>query len=234
VKAIAIMHIDSEGPGRFGEYFSARGEELRALRLYDGDALPGNPADIDLVLSLGGPMNAYEDEAYPFLAEETEFLRRAMQAGTTVIGVCLGAQLIARAAGASVYSAPVKEVGWMSVSLTQKGAADPLFAGLPSTLPVLQWHEDTFDIPPGGDHLAVSPGCPHQAFRVANAWGLQFHLEATPDMITRWFDGEEECRAILDRTEQLEPQVARNWSRFSSNLSRLLKKGPADRKGMKD
>jgi GMP synthase-like glutamine amidotransferase len=228
------MHIESEGPGRFGEYFAARGDELSVVRLYEGDALPDSPAGLDLVISLGGPMNVYEDEAYPFLADETEFLRRAMAAGTVVIGVCLGAQLIARAAGASVYRAPVKEVGWMNVSLTEKGAEDPLFGGLPSPLPVLQWHGDTFDIPPGGEHLAASADCPHQAFRAGSAWGLQFHLEATPAMIARWFDGEKEFREIVDRTAQLEPEVSRNWRRFSNNLSRLLEPGAVDRKGVKD
>lgn len=222
---LVIMHIASEGPGRLGDFFSARGDYMQSVRLHDGGVLPKDTAGIDLVISLGGPMNVYEDGLHPFLALEVSFLREAMGAGTPLLGICLGAQLIARAAGARVYPAAVKETGWMEVRLTDEGRRDPLFAGLPAALPVLQWHGDTFDVPDGGVLLAAGKACPHQAFRVGRAWGLQFHLEARRDMIADWFEDEGGAAAILARTDDLADEVEGACDRFCRNLAAVASGG---------
>lgn len=128
-------------------------------------------------------MNVYDDGKHPFLADETAFLREAMRAGVPVLGICLGAQLVARASGARIYRAPLGETGWGTVSLTRAGREDPVTGSLPEVLPVLQWHEDTFGLPEQGVLLASSTACPHQAFRVGKAWGLQFHVEVERGML---------------------------------------------------
>lgn len=203
MKALVIQHIENEGPGTLGVFFARRGVEIETVRLHLDAQLPPDPEDADLVVSMGGPMNACDDEGHPFLARETDFLRRAVEAEVPTLGICLGAQLIARAAGARVYQAPVGETGWGTVTFTEAGAADPVTGVLPEVIPVLQWHEDTFDIPVGGLHLASSALCPHQAFRVGKAWGLQFHVEVDRGMLAEWFDGKEEQAAILRRYDEV-------------------------------
>jgi len=199
MKALIIQHIDNEGPGSLGVFLRREGVDLETVRLYRGDLLPPDPGSADLVVSMGGPMNACDDKTHPFLARETDFLRRAVKTGVPTLGICLGAQLVARAAGARVYKAPVGETGWGTVAFTKAGAADPVTGVLPGTIPVLQWHEDTFDIPEGGLHLAESAVCPHQAFRIGKAWGLQFHVEVEREMLAEWFAGKEEKKEILSR-----------------------------------
>lgn len=118
-------------------------------------------------------MNVYEEDKYPFLKEETLFLRQAIDSGVPVLGICLGAQMISKACGAAVKKAPVSELGWARVRLTSTARTDPLFHGISETLQVFQWHDDTFDIPAGGLWLATSQECHNQAFSYRNAYGLR-------------------------------------------------------------
>ena len=150
-----------------------------------------SPRELDAVLSMGGPMNVYEEQQYPFLRDETRFLQEAAARDLPVLGICLGAQMIAKAAGAAVTKNRVEEVGWGTVSLTGEGLADPLFRGLPATLPVFQWHGDTFGIPAGGTLLATGEDCHHQALRFRRSYGLQFHLEADRALLGDWFAGKD-------------------------------------------
>jgi GMP synthase (glutamine-hydrolysing) len=140
--------------------------------------------------------------------------------GMPVLGICLGSQLLAKAAGARVYPNPVKEIGWYPLELTAGASEDRLFACCPPNPTVFQWHGDTFDLPPGATHLAQSAACRHQAFRVGQAaWGLQFHLEVTAEMIESWLDEPGNCCELAgldyidaDRiraeTPRLMPQLA--------------------------
>ena len=134
-------------------------------------------------------MGVYDEAEYPFLSDEHQFLRRMIAQGVPLLGICLGSQLLAKALGARVYRNPQKEIGWYTVDLTPAGAADPLFAGLTSPVPVFQWHGDAFDLPVGATPLATSPLCPLQAFRYGDrVYGLLFHLELTPTVIQSWLE----------------------------------------------
>jgi GMP synthase (glutamine-hydrolysing) len=149
---------------------------------------------------LGGPMNVDEVARHPFLRPEVEWIREAVAEGVPVLGVCLGSQLLAKALGARVYASGVKEIGWYEIEIRPEAAADPLFAGSGPRETVFQWHGDTFDLPEGAVHLAASPLCRHQAFRSGrSAWGLQFHVEMTPELVDDWLDdpdGREELAAL--------------------------------------
>jgi len=217
VRVLVIMHVESEGPGVFGELLQAAGAEVRIARLHLGDALP-DPRDLDAVLSMGGPMNVYEEQRYPFLRGETRFLKEAAARDLPVLGICLGAQMIAKAAGAAVTKNRVEEVGWGTVSLTGEGLADPLFRGLPATIPVFQWHGDTFGIPAGGTLLATGEDCHHQALRFRRSYGLQFHLEADRALLGDWFAGKDPRSAILQRYEELAPEVGHHARTLFANF----------------
>lgn len=184
---LILKHISVEGPGSLGEFFKNTGRETETVELGKKDKLPRSFLGIDGIIILGGPMNVYEEEKYPFLKDEDVFLKKAINAGIPILGICLGAQLIAKAAGAKVKKAQQKEIGWYNVNLTADGKADPLFKNSDNELKVFQWHEDTFEIPENAVLLATSKSCRNQAFRLGkNTYGLQFHIEVTADMIESW------------------------------------------------
>jgi GMP synthase (glutamine-hydrolysing) len=222
MKVLATVHLASEGPGTLGSYLESVGVELVPVLLYAGEHLPENANGFDAIVSMGGPMNVYQEEEYPFLAEETTFLRNAINANVPVLGVCLGAQLIAKAAGAKVALAAAKEVGWCRVSLTDAGREDTLFRGLPETLEVLQWHEDMFHVPEGGQLLASSEACPNQAFRYRNALGLQFHLEITDEILKDWFRATPELPPMIARYEELQPEFGNQAETMYKNFLNLI------------
>ena len=204
---LIVMHVEKEGPGLFGRFLAQGGARTRTARLHLGDPLP-DPGAQDAVIVLGGPMNVYEEAEHPFLAAETAFLREAAERDVPLLGVCLGAQLIAKAAGAPVTRNGKEEVGWGAVTLTGEGAVDRLFRLLPPELPVFQWHGDTFAIPAGGALLATGLDCRNQAFRLRRSWGLQFHLEADREMIADWFAGTPKLDGMLRRHDEIVRDLA--------------------------
>lgn len=192
MNVLIIKHVDIEGLGLIEYCLRQEKVPYQILNLQSGIHLP-KLDDFTHIVILGGPMNVYEEDRYPFLREEDLFIKEAIQRGRPVLGICLGAQLIAKALGAKVFKAPVKEIGWYDVSLTRIGSNDPLFSNFPKTFPVFQWHEDTFEIPKAGKLIATASSIPHQAFRYGeNAYGFQFHLEVTEDMIQEWMETYEE------------------------------------------
>ena len=221
MKALVIMHCAGEGPGTLGDWLREQGVELQVARLFDGDRLP-DPAGLSAVVSLGGPMNVYEEGEYPFLQQEAAFLRQVVAEGMPTIGICLGAQMIARSLGARVEKSPAPEIGWGRVELTADGLREPLLAGLDPALDVLQWHEDMFQVPAGARPLARSSVCPNQAFRVGNALGLQFHLEIDRRMIADWFREREDLEAVIDGYGKLEPSLRRESRKLYNNFLELI------------
>lgn len=174
--------------------------------LWDDPNLPDLDA-IERLVVMGGPMGADDDELHPFLARERELLARVVERGTPVLGVCLGAQLLASALGGRVYRGHGPEIGAGSVKLTAAAEADPLLGTVPGAeLPVFHWHGDTFDLPDGATLLASSAAYPHQAFRHANAWGFQFHVElraADAENVSTHLDGDRSVEA--DELASIEP-----------------------------
>jgi len=179
----ALQHVAFEGLGHIGSWIAAEEHQLTVTRLYEGGALP-DPNDFDRLIIMGGPMNIYEDDRYPWLSGEKVLIRQAIKAGKSAVGICLGAQLLADALGSPVFAGQEKEIGWLPIRLTEAGKHTGLLSGLPNQSTVFHWHGDTFAIPEGAIHLAESEGCSSQAFLYDNRiLGLQFHLESTPETV---------------------------------------------------
>ena len=178
-----LQHVSFEGPGIIADYARANGHALTVTRLFGCEAFPAL-TDIDLLVIMGGPMNIYEEETFPWLVGEKIFIREVVDAGKPVLGICLGAQLLADVLGGRVYPGKYKEIGWFPVNLTGEGRQSGIGAFFPKDTAVFQWHGDTFSIPPGAVQLIESDGCSNQAFLYdERVLGLQFHLESTPDSI---------------------------------------------------
>ena len=195
LSVLVFQHDPYDGPGYLGEALLRRGARLTIVRLDDGEAVP-DMAPYDMLLVMGGVMNVYQEDKYPWLAEETQVIRQAVEAGKAVLGVCLGGQLLAKALGAQVHLGAATEIGLTPITLSEAGETDPLFEGL-SQVEAVEWHDDTFDIPTGAVALAHSQGCTHQAFRFGQwAYGLQFHPEVSPGMLAEWI---REANEPIDR-----------------------------------
>lgn len=176
-----FQHVPFEGPAGLTGWFQKTGAELRQVRLFAGE-LPFPPEETDWLVVMGGPMSANDEESHSWMAGEKRFIAEAVAAGKTVLGICLGAQLIASALGARVYPNPEREIGWFPVSPVRDSASTP-FAGIfAEPFEAFHWHGETFDLPPGAVHLARSEACENQAFVAGDrVLGLQFHLETTPE-----------------------------------------------------
>ena len=178
-----LQQAPFEGPAAIADWAQRRGHGFEVRRLYVRDALPAQE-DFDGLVILGGPMGVGEEDRHPWLIQEKAFLRQTLAAGKWVLGVCLGAQLIAEALGARVYTGRHREIGWFPITFTEAARASRFGALLPERLPVFHWHGDTFDQPPGAWPLASSEAYPNQGFVFADRiLGLQCHLEVTPDSI---------------------------------------------------
>lgn len=186
-RLLVFQHIEREHPSNIAEYAKEKGMTLDIARLWEGSAIP-RLSEYDALIVLGGPMGVYDDFAWK--DAELAAIREAV-GRVPVLGICLGAQLLAHALGGRVYPCEeqgkrVKEIGYYDVELTPAGKGSRLFDGFPARFRVLQWHGDTFDVPRGADLLASAAGCPGQAFSYDGAFGLQFHLEATPGIVDDW------------------------------------------------
>jgi GMP synthase-like glutamine amidotransferase len=211
MRALAFRHVPFEGLGLMEPVLRARGAEIEYADLYRaGVALP-DIAAYDALIFLGGPMSVNDD--LPDLQHEMECIRQAMSQRQPVLGICLGAQLIARAVGATVRRNPAKEIGWYGLRFTEAAAGDRLFHGL-SEETVFHWHGETFDLPHGAELLASSDLCRNQAFRIGeNVYGLQFHLEVTPVMIADWCVQDVNCGDVRELESVIDPYL---------NASRLV------------
>ena len=188
-----LQHVPFEGLGSMETWFSEQGHNLFCTRLWAGDTLPASDS-FDALIVMGGPMGIYDHDEYPWLIDEKEFLSQVVGLGIPILGICLGAQLLADVLGAKVSANPVKEIGWFSVDRNED-IPEFLKSVFPEEMTVFHWHGDTFGIPDNAVSLYSSKACEHQAFLFKDqVLGLQFHLETTRESATALIDN---CRAEL-------------------------------------
>lgn len=188
-EVLVFQHDPFEDLGFFAEVLEKQRSEYRVIRLFHGEMPTEEWAQVAALIVLGGPMNVDEEKNFPFLRWEKRIIRAAIDDAVPVLGICLGAQLIASTLGTPVFHGPVKEIGWSPISITPHGQVDSLLGYLPESATVFQWHSDGFELPAGAIRLASSAHYSTQAFRLGKTiYGLQFHLEVTPRMIERWLD----------------------------------------------
>ena len=221
---LAIQHVPWEGPHRILDACGAL--HVQTAKPLAGQALPEHAA-VDGAVVMGGPMNVDEVERFPALAAEREWLATAVERGLPVLGICLGAQLLARALGAEVRPGEGPEIGFAPVAVSD--AEDPVLGGLAPSTDVLHWHGDVFDLPDGARSQASSARTEHQAFRVGNAWGALFHPEADFALVEAWLAvpemigearaalGDDGVHALPERASEAEPElVARTAPGFAA------------------
>jgi GMP synthase (glutamine-hydrolysing) len=189
-KLLVLQHVAAEPLGHLDRLLRESGCRIRYVNFGRDPGAEPDPRRYDGIVVLGGPMNVGEDERHPHLRTETAILRRAVMAGQPVLGICLGAQLLASAVGADVRPNPVPEIGWYRLHTRADAHADRLFRHFERRAHyVFQWHAYTFAAPPDAAPLAWTRHCRNQAYRIGDhAWGLQFHLEADEALIGRWLD----------------------------------------------
>ena len=185
MRTLLVHHEAPLRAGLFDDVIADGGHVIERWAAFEDPRRPA-PQDYDAVIVLGGAVHPDADASSPWLVAETKLIREAIHAAIPTLGVCLGAQLIARAAGSWVGPAPESEVGWFPVTLTDAGRADPVLAVLPDGAQAFQWHHYSYAVPDGAVELGRSPSCP-QAFRLGeHVWGVQFHPEVTREMVYEW------------------------------------------------
>ncbi|MFY9579158.1 MAG: type 1 glutamine amidotransferase [Gaiellaceae bacterium] len=188
MEILSIVHGGNVREGIFADPVRERGHELVEWRPVSGVPSPRPPEDYGAVLVFGGAMHADQEDQHPWLREEDALMRRLIEARTPVLGICLGAQLLAKAAGARVAPLREPEIGWFPTELTESAAHDPVVGRLPRTFDAFQWHSYAFEVPDEAEELARSEVC-SQAFRLGDsAWAVQFHPEVTLPQVEGWID----------------------------------------------
>lgn len=222
---LIIKHVISEGPGLLADFFKEKKFQLKIVEFEKGRKLPESTNGFSAVISMGGPMNVYEEDKYPFLKDEDRFLKEVVKKEIPFLGICLGAQLLAKAIGAKVKKSPCKELGWFKVGLTGEGLRDLLFAGAGKELNVFQWHEDEFEIPKSGELIAIGGICKNQAFRLGKcAWGLQFHIEARPSMVEAWLEKDlrSDDEVKVSQTEKIISETYKIYEQFKKQATKIF------------
>ena len=219
-RVLVIQHVAHEGLGMFAEPLTQAGCVVTTLNAANPDTIWPLADEVQGIVIMGGPMAVYERHRHPCLIKELHFLRNALQQEVPVLGICLGAQLIAHALGAQVTKNPQQEIGWYPLTKAPGAASDPLLAAFAATETVFQWHGDTFTLPRESVQLASSPLCAQQAFRYRdNVYGLQFHVEVTDTMIQEWLDEPGNARELSGVRDSIDPAAIRRAS--SQHLPRL-------------
>ena len=185
MKIHCLAHVPFEDAANIGQWAQLRGYPLSYTHFFKDGTLP-TLESFDVLAIMGGLMNVYEHDQYPWLVAEKAFIRRAIDAGKKIIGVCLGGQLLADVLGGTVTANAYKEIGWHTIKQTPQATQSKAFSALPTEMMVFQWHGDTFSLPPGAVHLASSNACENQAFQYGDTiLGLQFHMEYSEESIEK-------------------------------------------------
>jgi GMP synthase (glutamine-hydrolysing) len=211
VRVLSLIHQDNAPTGTFADAVRARGAELTEWNIANG-APPELPESYDAVFIFGGGMHLDQEESHPWLRDEHDLIKGLLAEEVPVFGVCLGSQLIAKAAGAHVGPAPREEIGWHEVELTPQAADDPVLGGAPERFTAFQWHSYSFELPPGATALARSE-VGLQAYRLGDsAWGIQFHAEVTQEIIEDWARSDGARR-------QFDPEPMARWNQLGRGLA---------------
>ncbi len=225
-KILVFQHVPFEPLGTLDPLLKESGFRIRYVNF--GREPESRPAldKYEALIVLGGPMSSYQIETYPNLITEVEIIREAVDSNMSVLGICLGAQLLAKSLGGSVSRNEVREIGWHDVDLTAAGARDPVLSSFAARQQVFQWHEDGMSLPPGADCLAGSEASPVQAFRYGeHAYGFQFHLEASGDLIERWLTVPDHQTTLEDELGRIDVEtIRRQTSESIGSLQDLSRK----------
>lgn len=219
-----FQHVPFEDIGSLGADFKARGFELSSTHWYRGDKTPALKS-FDALIVMGGPMGVADDQEYPWLTTEKTLIQDSIAAGKTLLGICLGAQLIAHVLGAKVSRNPYREIGWFPLEIPKESLTNPVAAILNRYPEVFHWHGDTFTLPPGATWLAKSQGCNNQAFCLGQQiWGFQFHLETTPESARNLIA---QCAADIDgsrytQTPDVMLQSAEKFTQINQAMSEIV------------
>jgi GMP synthase-like glutamine amidotransferase len=233
-RVLVIKHVAHEGLGILRRPIES-GSVVEYVDLFRGATVPSRIDGYDGLIVLGGPMGVYEDDRYSFIRPELKLIEDALKKRVPMLGICLGSQLLAKAAGAKVYKGNAKEIGWHDVTLTEDADYDWLFLGFPDRFRAFHWHGDTFDVPKGSLMLASSELFPNQVIKVGPAaYGIQFHLEVTEQMIREWIsvnqeelaglNGKVDPKAILDETPERIEALNRLGAALGARFSRMIEK----------
>ena len=211
-----LQHLPDEGPGYAADWLAAHGHSLTFTRLFEAEPVFPTLAEFDGLLILGGAMSVHDEENFPWLRAEKDFLRQVLRAGKVTLAICLGAQLLAQALGGEVHRNPEPEIGYWTVRFSAKTLAHPLLHGWPAKASVLHWHFDTFTVPPGALRVGMSAGCAAQGFVWGDGLiGLQFHPEMTEAMVEKLmaFEGHETAaeQEFVQTAAQIRAKLKAGW-----------------------
>jgi len=238
-RLLVFQHVASETAGTLDPFLRGSGFRIRYINFERTPDADPDPRRYDGLVVLGGSMNVDQDEAFPHLRTEIEVLKEALAREMPILGICLGAQLLASALGAPVHPAPVREIGWYPLQSSPSAGNDALLRHVTHGQHVFQWHSYTFAVPPDAVHLASTATCANQAFRHGNtAYGLQFHPEVDRDMIARWlsvpaYREELEAASGPDHARQVHADTHRHIgpataaaTRMFDEFAALFRRGP--------
>lgn len=215
-KILVFQHVPYEPLGTLDPLLKEAGFRIRYVNFGREPKSRPSVDGYEALIILGGPMNSDQIDAHPNLLTEVEIIREAIDKDKSVLGICLGAQLLAKAIGGSVARNPTREIGWYDVALTKEGLEDPVLSTFAPVQQVFQWHEDGISLPPSAVHLASSEASPVQAFRHGeHAYGFQFHLEVDRSLIERWLTVPANLPTLQDEAGRIEPETIRAQTRRS-------------------